>query len=143
MNENIRKLPDDVISMIISYSYMPQPKSLMDDIRNFKESKTHLLERYYYFWSVKMQSPDPQEYRYWLINDLFSYANHAHPSMFGYVETFYTIFHRNVSLFTKPQVDHYVNRLEKKDVISQINILLGLFTVDERKNMICNIFPNS
>lgn len=143
MNEYIRKLPDEVISIIISYSYTPQPKSLMDDIRNFKESKIHLLERYYDYWTVRMQSLDPEEYTYWLINDLFSYANHAHPSIFGYVETFYNIFRRNVFLFTKAQVDHYVNLLEKKEVISQINILLGLFTVNERKNMISNIFPNS
>ena len=132
MNEYIRKLPDEVISIIISYSYTPQPKSLMDDIRNFKESKIHLLERYYDYWTVRMQLIYPNETTYWfiykyrLVHDLFSYANDAHPSSFGYIDTFYNIFRRNVFLFTKPQVDHYVNRLKKKKNISQILLVILL-----------------
>ena len=56
--------------------------------------------------------------------------------MYGYVDNFYNIFKRNIYLQTNESIDKYINILEKKNVKTQINIFLGLLTIDERNDVI-------
>jgi len=56
--------------------------------------------------------------------------------MYGYVDNFYSIFKRNRFLKKNEDIDTYVCNLEKKDVSSQINVFLGLLTIEERNNII-------
>ena len=43
MNCYINKLPSDIISIIIPYTYNLQNKQLLDDIINYKETKKNYL----------------------------------------------------------------------------------------------------
>jgi len=56
--------------------------------------------------------------------------------MYGYIDKFYNIFLRNIFLQNKEMIDQYVNNLEQKDVLTQINIFLGLLTIKERKDIL-------
>jgi hypothetical protein len=137
MNSFITRLPIDIILKIIPYTYNLQNKNLLDDIKNYKETKTILFELYHKYWIIELQS-EYFEDKNWLINDIFSYANNYNASMFGYIDKFYDIFKRYIYLQTNEKVDIYVHNLEQKDVVSQINIFLGLLTIDERNDIIFN-----
>jgi hypothetical protein len=137
MKDLIRKLPRDIVLLIIPYTYNLQPKPLLNDIVNYKETKTTLFELYHKYWIVEIQSPDPEEDKNWLINDIFAYSNSYTATMNGgYIDKFYNIFKRNNYLQTKEKIDNYVNNMEKKNVVSQINIFLGLLTIQERNEIL-------
>jgi hypothetical protein len=142
MDEFIHRLPDDIILYIIPYTYNIQNKNLLEDIRNYRDSKQILLEIYHQFWMIYMRSQNLEEYKDWLINDLFGYANEHEPTMFGYVEHFYDIFKRNKLLQTNAKIIKYVSNLEKKQITTQINVFLGLLTINERKDVIAEFSVN-
>lgn len=136
MKDFIQRLPTDIILYIIPYTYNLQNKDLLNDIIHYKESRTLLLEIYYNYWIIEAQMQDPEEDLNWLINDIFAYANDDKATMFGYVNHFYNIFKRNIYLQTIDSIHKYVNKLEEKRVQTQINIFLGLLTIDERNGLI-------
>jgi hypothetical protein len=138
MNDLIQKLPTDVIQHILSYTYCPQNKNLLVDLANYTETKEQLLDLYYDFWVTKMQ--EFGEDKNWLINDIFGFANNEKPTMCGYVDNFYNIFKRNIFLQTNEKIDKYVYNLEKKPSPNQINIFLGLLTVNERNDFLHNSY---
>jgi len=129
--ELIRRVPNEIRLRILSYTYRPQPPFLLRDIENYKETKDKLLVVYHDYWN--------SEHRDWLLNDIFSYANHYKASMYGYVDHFYSIFMRKPKLLTKGLIDRYVENLGEKDVKTQINIVLGLFTVYERTDLVIDL----
>jgi hypothetical protein len=136
MDVLMNKLPRDIVLHIIPYTYQLQNKRLLDDIIDFTRSKTVLFQLYHKYWIIGMQYHDPNEDKYWLINDIHAYANNYKATMYGYVDNFYNIFKRNKYLKTNEDIDNYVSNLEKKDVSSHINIFLGLLTIKERNNII-------
>jgi hypothetical protein len=136
MKDFINRLPIDIIFKIIPYTYNLQNKTLLDDITNYTKTKTVLFNFYYKYWIIKIQSQVLNEDKNWLINDIFSYANDYNATMFGYVQKFYDIFKRSFNLQTNEEIYKYVNNLEKKEIVTQINIFLGLFTIEERKDFI-------
>jgi hypothetical protein len=136
LNKFINRLPLDIVLQIIPYTYHLQNKNLLDDIINYNETKTLLFELYHKYWIIERQSLDPEEDKNWLINDIFAYANDYNPTMYGYVEKFYHIFKRHLCLQTNEKIYKYVYNLEKKEVIPQINIFLGLLTIKERNDFI-------
>jgi hypothetical protein len=137
MRELIDKLPLDLVLHIIPYTYCLQNKTLLHDIKNYAESKKILSNYYYNYWIIFIQSQEPQD-KYWLVNDLFAYANNYNPSMYGYVEQFYNIFKRNTFLQTNQDIDRYILNLEKKDATRQINVFLGMLTPNQRNDIISN-----
>lgn len=137
MRELIEKLPLDIVLKIIPYTYCLQNKDLLSDIKNYTETKTILTDYYYNYWIVFLQSQELQD-KYWLINDIFAYANNYNPTMYGYDEEFYNIFKRNIFLQTNQDIERYVLNLEKKHVNSQINIFLGMLTPEQRNDIVCN-----
>jgi hypothetical protein len=136
MNDFIQRLPLDIILQIIPYTYNLQKKDLLNDIIDYKVSRSILLELYHKYWIIEGQMQDPEEDINWLINDIFAYANNDKAIMYGYIDNFYTIFKRNISLQTKEEIDKYVNKLEEKKVKTQINIFLGLLTIQERNDLL-------
>jgi hypothetical protein len=136
MKELISKLPRDIVLLIIPYTYNLQPKPLLNDIVNYKETRTTLFELYHKYWIIEIQSQDPEEDKNWLINDIFAYSNSYNATVHGYIDKFYNIFKRNNYLQTKEKIDKYVNNMEKKNVVAQINIFLGLLTIQERNEIL-------
>ena len=136
MNKLIERLPMDIILRIIPYTYNLQQKSLLNDIVSYNETKSLLLKKYYDFWIIEMEEPNPEEHKNWLINDIFGYANGYEALMYGYIENFYSIFKRKQFLKTDEDVEKFVGHLETKDVSTQINIFLGLLTIQERNDIV-------
>jgi len=124
LQNNIRKLPKEIIYKILFYTYDIQPKFLLSDIRNLQCTKSLLYTIYRSYWE--------DEYNDWLINDITAFANNQNATMYGYVPHFYNIFLRNKLLNTDEDVDKYISILGRRSVKSQINIFLGLFTIEDR-----------
>ena len=129
--EFIHKLPYNIILRIIPYTYNTQSKQLLQDITNYTKIKTQISQLYFDLWIIQRQEPQPED-KNWLLNDIMSYANDDNPTMLGYVDKFYNIFKRMIQLQTNEDVEKYVLLLEKKNVSTQINILLGLLHPNER-----------
>jgi hypothetical protein len=133
----IKSLPDDIINHIIPYTYHLQSKSLLDDIQNYKMAKKILFEYYYFLWIDFYGENEPED-KHWLFNDLIAYTNDYHATMNGYVNKFYNILSRNIFLKTREEINIYFEKIERKNVLTQINILLGLLTPKERDEIIFN-----
>lgn len=131
----IHRLPRDIILQIIPYTYNLQNKELLNDIVNYKESHS-ILSKLYYNYYIVYGEDEPEGDRNVLINDIFGYANNDVALMYGYTNKFYNIFKRNIFLQTGEAIDNYVKVLEEKNVITQINIFLGLFNVNERNDFV-------
>jgi hypothetical protein len=129
----INNLPLDVVRYIIPYTYQTQNKKLLNDIVDYKKSKSVIFELYYNFWFIQEMN---QAHKDWLINDLFSYANNDQATMFGYTDDFYKLFSRNTRLTSKKKVDKYVQNLETKEIDTQINVFWGLLLPEDRNDMI-------
>lgn len=140
MKDFIQKLPIDIILYIIPYTYNLQNKNLLNDIINYKETRSLLLDLYYKYWIIEAQSQDPEEDKNWLINDIIAYANNDKATMYGYVDNFYNIFKRNISLQTNDNIDKYIINLYKKSAKTKINIFLGLLTIDERNDVTQHLY---
>ena len=121
IEKNLSRLPKEIINLILFYSHSYQPKYLLEDIKNVNIVKEDLFIMYRYYWEYEDMD--------WLINDIFSYANEYNATMYGYVDKFYNIFLRHVYLENILEVEKYIRSLERKEVISQINIFLGLMTI--------------
>jgi hypothetical protein len=131
MNIFIRKLPEDIIDYIIPYTYKLQPNVIMNDIKNYSETKDLISDLYYNYWIVNLEEPEP-EHKYWIINDLFLFLNNDKATMFGYTDNFYNTFRRNQYLQSCESINSYVSNLETKPVDSQLNILWSLLMPKER-----------
>ena len=138
MKDFIQRLPMDIILQIIPYTYNLQNKDLLDDIVHYKETRTLLFTLYRKYWIIDGQQIEPED-KYWLINDIIAYANNYKATMYGYIDKFYNIFKRNISLQTKTidSIDKYVNKLlSEKNINTQINIFLGLLNIHERNEIV-------
>jgi hypothetical protein len=92
------------------------------------------------YWTVDMGELEG-EYKFWLTNDIISYANNYQGTMYGLVDNFYFIFYRNLRLRNPLDIGVFWNHLQKKPVDTQINILWGLLLPEERERLI-SIFPD-
>ena len=140
MKEFIQKLPMDIVLQIIPYTYNLQNKNLLRDIINYNQTKNKLLELYKYFWTKEIQSEESEEseeYKYWLKRDLFIYANNYNLSY--YEDKFYNILKRNIFLQSEKKIYKYITNLQKKELSTQINILLAFLNIDERNELLIYI----
>jgi len=134
MNNIIRQLPDDVKNYIIPFTYSPQPNILLEDIRSFISTKQDVSYTYFRHW---FDSTEDDAEKCWLINDLFAFANDYEPTIFGYVDSFYNIFSRNIMLKNdKEKIKQFIVTLESESLDKQINIFWGLLTLEERNDFI-------
>jgi hypothetical protein len=135
MQKYISKLPEHIIDYIIPYTYQLQNKLLLEDIQNYTKTKDIILQLYYDLWINYMDDVVPED-KYWIINDIIAYVNEDRATMCGYVNNFYTVFLRNLSLKTNGDVLNYIENLELLSVNTQINILWGLLLPNEREDII-------
>jgi len=141
MNIMIQNLPEHIKLHILSYSYSPQPKCLLLDIKNY--FSTHVIIHNYYYeihsWTLNTEENANLN---WLINDLLGYSNNNRAIINGYVDFFYTIMRRHFMLQNKPNeyIDNVLSKMHNKMVTSKINILWGLYTPHDRIRFITNMF---
>jgi hypothetical protein len=131
----MRRLPLDIVKIIISYSHSYQSPVLLEDIRSFHKDKNKLLDIYYRLFVEEWNDPQPED-RAWLANDLIRYINDSIPTMQVYTEKCYSLFYRNPFLNSTEKVERYLILLDEKELDSQINILLGLLLPHERNEFI-------
>ena len=74
MIDIIKRLPEDIIQKIISYSYSPQPKTLLEDIRDYSHTLNFVGNIYYHRWIIEEGESEPED-RNWLANDIIRYIS--------------------------------------------------------------------
>ena len=163
MIENLKKMPTDVINIIFSYYYSPQPKELLDDIKNYTKSLNIIEKIYYDFWIGNWPPafpPAPGQDKDWLINDIICFANKERATMMGYVDEFYGLWlrfllehiwghmnlpERSYELLLEPPnhtekyrnyIDRFVQGLEKKSSTTQVRFFWGVLKPFERDRFV-------
>lgn len=131
LQELINNLPLELIYKIMSYILKPQPKFLLEDIKNYYESK----KIGYLLYSNRFEE-EPGQIANWFANDICSYMNCEMASMYGYVEKYYDIFFRLKQLVSKQDILSYTFHLEKDKVEREINVKWALLLPKERMEMI-------
>lgn len=128
-NLPIYKLPREIIDIIISYTYNPQPAELLEDIRHFNCSRELI-------YSLFIHNYHSSQYKYLLSHDLVYFVNGKNIIDIGYAESFFDFFTRHVLINSIEQVEPYFLQIESIPVESEINIIWGLLTPQERSNFI-------
>jgi hypothetical protein len=125
-----KRLPMELIQIILRYTWAPQSQILLDDITSFTGSLPIILKAYYIYWNVL----EPGEYINWLENDMIRYANSDRPTNLGQHLKMQDIIGRSfMNLKLKGAPIYNNKRLHPKTII---NIFWGLFTVLERQEFI-------
>jgi hypothetical protein len=134
-NTKLAILPIDVLMNIFSYTYLCQPKPLLDDIIHFTMSKKFILNCYNTTWwkhynTVWLEEvnmlPFEMDVMRLFFDDIYQYSklySFTNPSYDNYL---YSVFMRNRLLSTKQKVDRYLEHFIHRKIASKINILWGL-----------------
>jgi hypothetical protein len=138
----IKKLPFDIISYIIPFTYKIQNQILLDDIINFHTSKLYILQIYHQIWIINFRNKEPEE-KQWFIEDVLMFINNFKNLHLGNDEALYKIFYRNPFINSRNTIKKYIinlrnKNLRNKNIETQINILWGLLFVKERNMFIKN-----
>lgn len=126
-------LPDEIISKIYSYTYLPQCPILLDDIESFFRCKDVIYSDYLFGF-------DEGHFKLYILNDLHQFLNSYNQCLYGYSDSFYSIVTRN---YTERQLSHFSMRrfcdwLYKKPITTCINIFLTRMIPAERSSFIIN-----
>ena len=118
-------LPNDLIEKIrnIVYSMNYQPKCLLDDISNFYETRSFVINAYQMHYGKENEDD-----LWWLINDLVGVCNNGVPTMNGFTDCYKSILSRSLK-----KINPYI--LQSVNVKRQINIWWGLLTTKERNQL--------
>jgi hypothetical protein len=131
-----KKLPIEIIHIILVYLRQPQSAILLKDISHFSKTMPIITNIYYDKWIVQQQYKEGEDIN-WLENDLILYANEYAPTLIGMQPKFKEILGRfcNVSKAKNINFHNYAysNKLSAK---TRANILWGLFTPLERDEFI-------
>jgi len=134
LNKYLNKLPNELVNYIITLTYKPQPKELLDDIINYYNSK-QLIKEYYCLLAIIFHETYEESIE-WLVNNLLLYMNSSLPTLVGYSQKMEFILIRNNLISTSEDIDLYFFVLLKKNILFQFNILLGLLNPSERNEFI-------
>ena len=124
----MNNLPNDVLLYIIAYTYSPQKSELLNDMKNFHDTKHQVIKNY----TSRESELDPYE---WIMNDIFRFANEYQPTIYGFTNNFMNIFLRNPRI-SRETFTSYIEKFESMSCTQQINIFLSLLTIHERNNFI-------
>jgi hypothetical protein len=114
-----------------------QPKHLLDDIRDYVETRQTLLDFYSNFWTVYYRKNYGSIYRYWVLYDIYTYIIKNNDYL------------RDSQLIQNIEIE-YINFSHiktRKRLNSRINTVWGLLLPNERNHFIIqmreeNIIPN-
>ena len=126
------KLPYDIILVILSYIHKPQNKDLLNDIEHYAETKEKLFKIYNNIYKTS-------SYTYFLMLDISLFLNNNEDVLiFSYKDKCINVFLRNPFL-NDNNVIKYIMKLEKHDILSQINTYWALMNTCERNRFLANI----
>jgi hypothetical protein len=144
LQKYVRNLPSDIQNYILSYTYSPQSKPLVDDICHFFESRKFIHKLYYDRWHHEYPY-EPDADHNWFDNDLIGYMNENQATMVGYTKRMYNIFYRHYGIYSKIHrinplgydenlLRRHLSRLIGRGtpVRKSNNIKWGLLTIEER-----------
>ena len=139
LEENWKKLPQELHRHVLSYTYSPQPKDLLVDIRNFHTS-LHVIKEIYRCNKTIFAGEDnaPTWVEDWIINDLYGWLNDDMPVMHGFREKFVNLIQRNpyYALFTRFTTEEIILLLGMKSGKSELRIFWGLLNPNQRHKFI-------
>ena len=134
--KNIQILPIDIQNHILSYTYSPQPQTLLEDIQNYSQTKQYLYEiieetetqNAYYFTSAK------DEIHNELCNFIYYYLYEGSNEFLNIYFWSRNIMYKKITIdfITKIIMD----KLCDYSIDSQINILWGLLNPAERNTFL-------
>jgi hypothetical protein len=127
---HIKRLPMELIYIILRYTYQPQQTSLLEDVKNYSKSLLEIKDVYYNNWF----QIEPGEHLNWLENDIIRYANNDRLTNLGPHFKMHNILDRSFMNSKLKALPIYNNYTVNVNVV--INIFWGLFTVAERKEFI-------
>ena len=131
-----KRLPIELIYMILLYLRQPQPAILLKDISSFSKTMTNITNIYYEKWIVVRKSKEGEDIN-WLENDMILYANEYAPTGVGMQPKFKEILSRfcNIKKVSRLNFQKYAcsNKLSAK---TRANMLWGLFTPGERDDFV-------
>ena len=127
------RLPLDIQYKIISYTYCPQSKDLLDDIQSYHSTKNAIKQIYYELWNDDYDF-SPGE---WIINDILDYTNNSEVFITNLEEQYYKILSRNPFLTSVEQMNLFIKNLYvRPGCNNEINIIWGLMTPEDRIDFI-------
>ena len=133
MIDFIKLLPDDIIQKIISYSYSPQPKKLLADIRDYTHTLNFVGYIYYNRWIIDEGESEPED-RNWLANDIIRYIS-CHDDRGTWLCQDH-ILRRLFLINDLLQSQRYVYILDKMTAEQELRRYWGLMLPKERHEMI-------
>ena len=133
-----KKLPIEIIYIILLYLRQPQSVNLLEDISSFSKTIPIITNKYYNKWIIEWQSKDGEDIN-WLENDLILYANEYAPTGICMKPKFKEILNRLSNV--KNRMNIFYNYAHSKNFTpkTRSNILWGLFTPVERDEFIGSI----
>lgn len=137
VNDIIKRLPREIVHVIISYSYSSQPKDLMRDIHSYFESKKTICDIFYLRY-VDILTHETHADMEWLVSDILCFMNNHRASYHKYAEKLYDICSRIYMLRNadKNKIRKIVNDSYNKDIHFQFRIYWGLLLPEEREQFI-------
>jgi hypothetical protein len=134
-----KKLPIEIIYIILLYLRQPQSDNLLADIPHFYKTISIITNKYYKKWILEWQSKEGEDIN-WLENDLILYANEYAPTGVGMMPKFKEILSRLSNV--KNRMNIFYNYAHSKNFTpkTRANILWGIFTPVERDEFIGTIF---
>ena len=134
LSNNICRLPPELQSHILSYSYSPQSPELLKDICDFSQSLSYANDLYYKKYVIEMGEPE-EEPENWFLNDLFLCIYSCFIPRINRIYLLNRAFMS--STWTDMQIEDYIPILENKCARTQIRIIWGLLSPLERENVLC------
>jgi len=130
-----KRVPLEIIHIILLYLRQPQPANLLADISSFSKTRTTVTNKYYRKWIIEWQSKEGEDIN-WLENDLILYANEYAPTGVSMQPKFKEIINRLYNV--KNRMNIFNNYAHSKNLTpkTRANILWGLFTPVERDEFI-------
>ena len=126
MAEIIRRLPTDLINIIISYTYSPQPIEIRKDIRSYFETKAIIRNIFYEKYEYQLVFERDADLN-WLVCDLLCFMNRTRNRFYKQeISLFYEI-------YKKPgPIKKISNPTYNRELHTEFGVYWALLTPEER-----------
>ena len=123
----INNLPNDIINIIIPYTYNVQNKILLNDIENYVETKNKIIKLNYNYLSSFPHFYNFKD-KFSILRTIYTYKR---------IEHIYKQFVQNLHYKTDDAIDKYIRFiLNDANQEMELNIIWGLLSSEERNDII-------